>query len=259
VRTCASCRETLNELRRNAELAAPAIAMTAPERAVPPEAVEAALARLESRRARLSAVGAATPRRAGTAAPASAPAPAPAVVPLRRRGPLARLGGKARGVAAALVAAVVLTGLVATPGGRAAAAGFLAQFRGERFEVVSLNSSQAMQLSNVTSRLVETGVFSGNENQLYSMSEPVTVRDTAEAGRLAGFDVRPVDRAALPRGVAATPERIFVVKPATARIEFNRDRALAYFKANGRPDAQIPERFDSAALVVHVPAIVVQQ
>ncbi|HEV2920507.1 MAG TPA: hypothetical protein VG673_14870, partial [Actinomycetota bacterium] len=55
VHACASCSDTVAELQRNAELAAPAIALTAP--ADPPAAaeVEAALARLERRRARLAA------------------------------------------------------------------------------------------------------------------------------------------------------------------------------------------------------------
>ena len=49
VHACASCSDTVAELQRNAELAAPAIALTAPE--APPEAaaVEAALARFERR------------------------------------------------------------------------------------------------------------------------------------------------------------------------------------------------------------------
>ncbi|HZD75153.1 MAG TPA: hypothetical protein VE776_14900, partial [Actinomycetota bacterium] len=52
VRACAACLDTLAELRRNAELAAPAIAMTGPDAPLQATAVEAALARLEQRRAR---------------------------------------------------------------------------------------------------------------------------------------------------------------------------------------------------------------
>jgi hypothetical protein len=52
VRGCAACLDTLAELRRNAELAAPAIAMTGPDVPPPPAVVEATLARLEQRRAR---------------------------------------------------------------------------------------------------------------------------------------------------------------------------------------------------------------
>jgi hypothetical protein len=257
VLTCDECRETLAELRRNAELAAPAVAMTALAGPVPPAAVEAALARLEQRRARLAAARAAT---AGASSAPAASSSTTAVVALapRRRGRIARLGGKARAAAAALVATVALTVRVATPGGWAAAAGFLAQFRSERFEVVSLSTSQSMQLSSVMSQLVQTGVFRGNEMELYRMGEPVAVRSLGEASRMAGFEVKQVARGVLPRGVAATPDRIMVMRSQTARITFDRDQALAYFKANGRGDVQLPERFDGAQLIVRVPAIVVQ-
>ena len=51
VHACASCSDVLAELQRNAELAAPAIAMTEPHEPLPDAAVEAALVRLEQRRA----------------------------------------------------------------------------------------------------------------------------------------------------------------------------------------------------------------
>jgi hypothetical protein len=257
VQACASCLDILAELRRNAELAAPAIALTAPDGPLPPEAVVAALARLEQRRARLLAARAATG--AGDTGPPVAAAPA-AVVPLRgRAGRLAGLSARARGAAAALLVAVVLTGLVATPGGRAAAAGFLAQFRSERFQVVSLDRSQSMQLNTVMTQLVETGVFSGDPRELDRLAAPVTVRDLAEASRLAGFPVQAVSRSALPRGVGVAPERIVVTRAHTAEVAFDRDRALAYFRRHGQPQMTIPERFDGVQLVVQVPAVVVQQ
>ncbi|MET0832778.1 MAG: hypothetical protein ABWZ62_02280, partial [Actinomycetota bacterium] len=84
VHACASCADTLAELQRNAELAAPAIALTAPDVPPSPAAVQAALTRFEQRRAR---VAAATP-----APVATAPAAVPDPVPLPRRGRVARLG-----------------------------------------------------------------------------------------------------------------------------------------------------------------------
>jgi hypothetical protein len=257
VRGCASCLDILADLRRNAELAAPAIAMTGPDDPLPPAAVEAALARLEQRRARLLAARAAT---SAAAAPgvAAADAPGTAAPPPRRLG-VARLSIRARAVAAGLVAAVVLTGLVATPGGRAAAAGFLAQFRGERFQVISLNSNQSTQLDAVMSELVSTGVFTSDQGKLDDMAKPTPARDLAEAGRLAGFPVQAVSPSALPSGVGTAPERILVTPSRIVRITFDRDQALAYFRRNGQPNARIPERFDGAQLVVQVPAIVVQE
>jgi hypothetical protein len=259
VQACASCLDTLTELRRNAELAAPAIAMTGPDGPPSPAAVQAAFARLEQRRVRLLAARTGPRAAAGPGEEGAAAGNAPEVVPLRRRGLLARLGSRGRGVAAALVAAVALTGLVATPGGRAAAADFLTQFRSQRFEVLSIDSSQATQLGTVMSQLVETGVFTGDQSKLGGMVEPVAVPDLAAAGRLAGFQVQAVGRGALPRGLGPAPERILVTRAHTTRVVFDRDRALAYLERNGRPDVAIPERFDGAQLVVQVPAVVVQQ
>jgi hypothetical protein len=253
VRACASCSDILAELQRNAELAAPAIALTGPDDPLPQAAVEAALVRLEQRRARLAA---ARPAAATATTPAAA-APSPPV-PLRRRSRLAGLSTRVRGAAAALVAAVVLTGLVATPGGRAAAAGFLSQFRSQRFEVISLDTTQSMQLEAVVSQLVETGVFTGDKGQLV-ISEPAAVRDLAEASRLAGFPVQAVSPSVLPGGVGATPERVLVSRAQVARITFDRDQAIAYFRRTGRTDVKLPERYDGAQLVVQVPAVVVQE
>ena len=252
VHACASCADTLAELQRNAELAAPAIALTAPDVPPSPAAVQAALTRLEQRRARLAA---ATPAPAATTPAATVPDP----IPLPRRRRVARLGARARGVAAGLVAALVLAGLLVTPGGRAAAAGFLAQFRSQRFEVVSLDPAQSSQVADVVGGLVQTGVFTGDALQASGLGEPEVVAGLAEASRIAGFAVPAVDPAVLPGGVGHTPERVLVSPAREARITFDRDRALAYLRAHGRPAAQLPERYDGTQLVVQVPALVVQQ
>ena len=247
---CASCADTLAELQRNAELAAPAIALTAPADPPSPAAVTDALTRFEQRRARLAAAATAT-------APALADVPGP--IPLPGRGRVARLGGRARGVAAGLVAALVLAGLLVTPGGRAAAAGFLAQFRSQRFEVVSLDPGQSSQVADVVGGLVQTGVFTGDARQLSGLGEPEVVAGLDEAARVAGFAVSAVDPAALPAGVERTPQRVLVTRARETRLTFDRDRALAYLRGHGRPDARLPERYDGTQLVVQVPAAVVQQ
>jgi hypothetical protein len=277
VQACASCADTLAELQHNAELAAPAIALTAPGTPPSAAAVEAALTRFEQRRARLAAV---TPVQA---TPVQArPSPSPSVgraperegsppggagrgavhsppVPLTRRGRVARLGARARGVAAGLVAALVLAGLLVTPGGRAAAAGFLAQFRSQRLAVVSLDPDQSTQVADVVNGLVQTGVFSGDVAPLSGFGEPRVVAGLAEASRIAGFAVPAVDPAALPGGVGRSPERVMVSQAREARITFDRALALAYLRSHGRPDAQLPERYDGTKLVVQIPAAVVQQ
>jgi hypothetical protein len=252
LRACPSCADTLAELQRNAELAAPAIALTAPADPPSDAALEAALARLEQRRDRLAAA------RAATATGAPDPAPAPAV-PLARRRRLAGLGARTRAVAAGLVAAAVLTGVMATPGGRAAAASFLGQFRSQRLQVVSLDTGQLTQSASFANDLVGTGVFSGDVGKVDSLARVEPAPDLAAAGRMAGFAVPAVDPSVLPGGVGPTPQRILVSRAREVRITFDRDRALAYLRAHGRPDARLPERYDGTRLVVHVPAAVVQQ
>jgi hypothetical protein len=258
VHACPACADALAELQRNAELAAPAIALTAPGDPLSDPAVEAALTRLTQRRARLAAARAAaatSPAGPADLDPDSVPAPVP---PARRRR-LAGLGARTRGIAAALVAAAVLTGLVATPGGRAAAAGFLGQFRSQRIQAVPIDAGQATQIDSLLTDLVDSGVFTGDQRQVGDLGQPEAVADLAAAGRLAGFAVPAVDPAVLPAGVRPTPRRILVSRAREVRITFDRDRALAYLRAHGRPGAQLPERYDGTRLVMHVPAAVVQQ
>jgi hypothetical protein len=169
------------------------------------------------------------------------------------------MGARNRGAAAALVAALVLTGLVATPGGRAAAAGFLAQFRSQRLQVVSLDPGQASKVSEVVDDLAQTGVFTDDAFQARGFGEPEVAADLAEAARMAGFAVPAVDPSTLPAGVERTPQRILVSRASEARLTFDRDRALDYLRRHGRPDARLPERYDGTELVVQLPALVVQQ
>jgi hypothetical protein len=259
-RACPSCSDTLTELQRNAELAALAVALTAPGDQPAPAQVEAALARLQQRRARLVTTPSATATAPAMPAATTTPAATAAQLPRRGRpGRLARMGARTRGIAAALIAAVVLTGLVATPAGRAAASSFLAQFRSQRFQVLSLDPGQSTKVENVFGELVDTGVFSGNPHQMSGFGEPEVAADRAEASRRAGFPVPVVDPAAIPRGIKRAPERILVSPAREARLTFDRDRALDYLRAHGRPDAQLPDRFDGTQLVVQVPAVVVQQ
>jgi hypothetical protein len=125
--------------------------------------------------------------------------------------------------------------------------------------VVALDHSQSVQLNAAATQLLETGVFAGDQRELDRLATPEVVRDLAEATRLAGFPVQPVDRSALPRGVGATPARILVSRAHTARLTFDRDQAIAYFRHNGQANVAIPKRFDGAQLVIQMPAMVVQQ
>jgi hypothetical protein len=148
---------------------------------------------------------------------------------------------------------------VATPGGRAAAASFLGQFRSQRLQAVPLDAGQATQVGDVLDELVSSGVFTDDLHQQAGFGEPEVAGDLAQAGRMAGFAVPAVDPSVLPAGVRHTPQRILVSRAQEASITFDRDRALAYLRAHGRPGARLPERYDGTQLVVHVPAAVVQQ
>jgi hypothetical protein len=258
LRTCPACADTLAELQRNAELAAPAIALTAPADQLTAAQVEAALAALEQRRARLAAARSVQARPSPSPSAPRDPEPAPVPVPLARRGRLARLGTRTRVAAAALVAALALTGLVGTPAGRAAASSFLAQFRSQRFQALNVSPDQATQVDRVLAGLADTGVFTGAALHDTGLGEPRVAADRAEAARLAGFAVPVVDPAALPSGVDRTPRRLLVSPAREVRLTFDRDRALDYLRRHGRPDAQLPERYDGTRLVIGVPAAVVQ-
>ena len=252
VRTCAACADTLAELQRNAELAAPAIALTAPGRAVP------------GRRGGGPGPLRAAPGPAGRGHPHARPRPPPPrppmprrrgprwprPVPLRRRGRVARLGTGPAPSPPAWSRPWPWPGSWSPRAAGPPPAGFLAQFRSQRFEVISLDPAQSNQVADVVGELVETGVFTGTATQLQGFGEPRPVTDLAEASRIAGFDVAAVDPSVLPAGVERTPSGSWPARPG-GRITFDRDAALDYLRRHGRPDAQLPERYDGTELVVH--------
>jgi hypothetical protein len=283
LRTCPACADTLAQLRHNAELAAPAIALTVPPDQLTPAQIEAALAVFEQRRTRLAATRAAAGAAgAGRAQPSPSPSvgraperegspparaagravhtPQATLLALARRGRMGRVGIRARVAAAAVAAVLVLTGMVATPSGRAAASSFLSQFRSQRFQVLTVDPAEANQVDRVLTGLVDTGVFSGAAlHDRAGFGEPRVAADRAEAARLAGFAVPVVDPAALPKGINPTPRHLLVSPARELRLTFDRDKALAYLRAHGRPGAELPERYDGTRLVIAVPAAVVQE
>lgn len=164
---------------------------------------------------------------------------------------LLQIAGRWRAVAAGLVAAAVLTLALSTPGGQRAFAQLLAQFRSQRFQVITVDPRQTpsglMQLERL-------GTLSANVRD----RQPVEVPSVAEASRLAGFAVKLPDLAALPASVGRTP-RILVTPAAEYRFTFDKAKAAEYFRQAGRPDTGLPDRFDGATLIVSVPAAVLLQ
>jgi hypothetical protein len=241
---CAACRAAAEELRGNAELAAAATGVLAPARPLQPAQVEAARERVVAA-ARWPA--AAPDPAAGAADPGGLPAavPRPGRRPASRRRGLVP-AGRARGWLAAAVTGLLALVLVATPAGRGAAASFLAQFRSQRFAVVTFDPAQA---DNLPATLRQLGTVQGD---LQGM-EPDPVASPAAASRLVGFPLSLPDEAALPAGVDPRPD--IQVSPAR-QLRFTLDAAKVgrYLEAHGRAATEVPAGLDGATLVADVPA-----
>ena len=240
---CAACRAVAEELRGNAELAAAATGVLAPARPLQAAQVEAARERVTAA-ARWPATHsspAARPRRRGlpAAGPGTRLAERKARRALASRSP-------ARGWLAAAVTGALALVLVATPAGRSAASSFLAQFRSQRFAVVTFDPSQA---GDPAATLRQLGVVGGDLGGV----EPAPVATPAAASRLVGFPVALPDAAALPSGVDPRPR--IVVSPAR-QLRFTLDAAKVgrYLEAHGRSGASVPAGLDGATLVANVPA-----
>jgi hypothetical protein len=151
-----------------------------------------------------------------------------------------------RAVAAGLAAAVALTVVVGTDQGRTATAQFLAQFRGQRFAVVTIEPGRER---DYLAQLSYLGTVEGGQR---TRSTIETVASVAEASQRLGFPVKQADPATLPEGVSPTPT-VQVWGASDFRFTLDRAKALAHLQATGHPEVQIPERFDGAALVVSIP------
>jgi hypothetical protein len=138
--------------------------------------------------------------------------------------------------------------LVATPTGRSAASSFLAQFRSQRFAVVTLDPAQAGDLA---ASLQQLGTVEGGLHGL----EPEQVATPAAAAPLVGFPVALPDAAALPAGVDTHP-RVSVTRARQLRFTLDAAKVRRYLQAHGRSGAGLPPWLDGATLVASVPAAV---
>jgi hypothetical protein len=155
------------------------------------------------------------------------------VVPLVRAGRPRAWVGRA---AAAVVLLVVLTGVVATPGGRSAAASILERFRAEQIEVVPVDFSAVDPAA--LEALEEVVVLDG----LDDLAEPEEVADLDAAADVAGFTATPMT---VPDGFGG-PVTVLAQAPQTVRVEIA-----------DLPDLAAEVR--GAVLVLHVPGAVVQR
>jgi len=231
---CDACRALVSDLRQNAALAAALIRPLAPETLPSPAAVELARARLRVARAG-SWAAMPQPQR-------SAPAP---VSRFRRW----------RTAMAGMAAALALMAFVATPQGRGVAAQFINQFRSERLEAVPINVMQLDDIEQTFNELANVGTVTGVEAQ----GDVATVSSLAEAEQRAGFPVQAPDPGSMPAGFPAAPTEINVTPSATLRFTFDGAKARAYYQSTGRPNVELPDRFDGASIVVRVPSAVVLQ
>ena len=151
-----------------------------------------------------------------------------------------------------LAAALMLMLILGTTQGRGTAAEFLAEFRGERLEGVSLSTGQIADIEETLSELQHLGRISG----LDTAAEPQAVASVAEASRSVGFPVMEPDPATLPEGISDIPAEVRVMPAHQVRFTFDREEALAYFQSIGQSDISLPERFDGASLVVNTPPAV---
>ena len=149
-----------------------------------------------------------------------------------------------------LAAALILMLVLGTPQGRGTAAQFLAEFRGEQLEGVSLSTGQIANIEETLSELEHLGTIRGFDTAPAMRG----VASIAEASQFVGFDVLQPDAAALPAGLSSTPAAIRVLPAHELRFTFDREKALAYYQSTGRGNVNLPDRFDGASLVVNTPA-----
>lgn len=224
---CPACQVVLQEVRRDASLAAGTLEALAPPGLPSPAEVGLARQRLHRR----------------ALAPTSARGGASTPLPGRLRRRALALGG----LAAALA---LVVGVGFTPQGQAAAAQFLAQFRSQRFVVVAVpgDGSQLAALEQLESLgTVQTSPGAGPKS-----SE--TVSSVSEASSRVGFRVKQVDPAALPPGARPVPV-VRVMSGGEVRFTFDRDKARAYYERVGRKDVRLPERFHGVTLVINLPSV----
>jgi hypothetical protein len=164
-----------------------------------------------------------------------------------------------------LAAAVALTLVVAfTPGGGAAAASFLAQFRSQQVTPIEITPQSQGQIVRTLNALGEYGTIKSGQNGQPTRPEAAARLATeqartvslAEAAQTVGFSILTPDPATLPAGVDKTP-LVRVVPGSQVRFTFDKNKARAYFQSSGHPEVSLPDKFDGATLVVSIPSAAV--
>lgn len=239
---CPGCRETVAELRDDATTAHIALSTLAGSQL--PSHADAAVARqrLEWRRNGAPRTRSSQPSRRATSIASR----------------FAAIPSAWRVAASGLAAALIFSFLVAfTPEGRAAAAGFLAQFRSQQVAAIEITPQSQAEIIRTFETLNNLGTVQGTTPSQARANEQKTV-SMEDAAKTVGFALSTPDPATLPAGVDKTP-RITVMPAFQERFTFNKAKAASYFKANGHPEVSLPDKFDGATLVVSVPSAALMQ
>jgi len=185
--------------------------------------------------------------------------------PVRGGALLSRISTPWRIAASGLAAAVALTLVVAfTPGGGAAAASFLAQFRSQQVTPIEITPQSQGQIMRTLNALGEFGTIKTGQNgpptrpeaAARGTAEQARTVSLAEAAQTVGFSVLTPDPATLPGGVDTTP-LVRVVPGSQMRFTFDKNKARSYFQSSGHPEVSLPDKFDGATLVVSIPSAAV--
>lgn len=252
---CAHCQARLSDLRGAAAATTVALdRLAGPIALLSPAETAVARQRLDWRR-RAARLAAPSPVAAqGAPAPQSSPRE-PRVIQS-----LSETAARWRVALAGLAAALLLTFVIGfTPRGQAAASSFLAQFRGEKVQIIPLSASTLQSADRLFAQLAHLGTVQRPDGLGASLSGEAAaratseLRTTAEASQKLGFPVK--TPGVLPAGVSPTPT-IRYLPGQTGRFTFDEARARAYFQSTGQPNVQLPARFDGATLVVNLPAAV---
>lgn len=161
-----------------------------------------------------------------------------------------------RAALASIAAALALTFVIGfTPQGQSAASAFLAQFRGEKIQVIPLDANTLQSADRMFQQLGNLGQVQrpSNSSVAAARRDLLEVETLAETSQKAGFPV--TEPRVLPAGLDKTPT-IRYLPGQEGRFTFDAARARAYFQSIGQPDVQLPPRFDGATLVVNLPPAV---
>jgi hypothetical protein len=163
----------------------------------------------------------------------------------RRGSPQPRLPRRAVAVAAVLVVAIATLG---TATGREAAASFLAQFRSERIQVVTIDPYGSRNPLAALGALGEISM----DSQAGALTHTVTLE---EAEQQTGITMTEPSPDVLPAGFGPEPSEIVVHNASQVRLAFDETSVQAWLDTHGS-GLEIPDGLGESVLRVDLPAAI---